>query len=135
MKDLYRDIINLAKSAIKGEKCELSKGFDINEAFKIAKRHSVIPMIYYGALNCGIDNGTPKMQEMFLSTCGSISYNAKQMWEIENIFKKFDSNKIAYIPLKGTILKPLYPKSEMRSMSDADILIKTNEHKKMEIEV
>ena len=32
------------------------------------------------------------------------------------------------MPLKGTVLKELYPKPEMRSMGDADILIKTNQY-------
>lgn len=129
--DLQKDIILLTKSAITGEKYTLSKDFDLDEIFKVAKRHSVIPMIYYGALNCGVDASNEKMQKTFFDICAHIAYNEKQMWEINNLFETFDKEKIAYIPLKGTILKPLYPKSEMRSMSDADILIKTNEHKKI----
>jgi len=131
MQDLNRDIIKLIKSALTGEKYDLSKELDLAEVFKVAKRHSVVPMIYYGALNCGVDSKSTEMQQMFLNTCANISYNEKQMWEIGSVLKAFDDQKIAYIPLKGTILKPLYPKNEMRPMGDADILIKTSEHKKI----
>ncbi len=131
MIELYNDVITLVKSAITGEKYNLSENFNLDEILKVAKRHSVIPMIYYGALNCGVDSNSVQMQKTFLDVCAHIAYNEKQMWEIANLFEVFDREKVAYIPLKGTILKPLYPKSEMRSMSDADILIKTNEHKKI----
>lgn len=131
MIDLYSDVITLVKSAITGEKYNLSKDIDLETIFKIAKRHSVVPMIYYGALNCGVDSSDENMHKMFLETCAHIVYNESQMWATNNLFEAFDKENIAYIPLKGTILKPLYPKSEMRSMGDVDILIKTNEHGKI----
>jgi len=42
--------------------------------------------------------------------------------------KAFDKNRIDYLPLKGTLLKNMYPKTEMRVMSDADILIRTEQY-------
>lgn len=36
----------------------------------------------------------------------------------------FDAGGIDYMPLKGSILKDLYPRHEMRMMGDADILIR-----------
>ncbi|MBR2489005.1 MAG: nucleotidyltransferase family protein [Clostridia bacterium] len=131
MNTLHSDIIKLVKSALTGEKLSLSDSFDVETAFNIAKRHSVIPMIYYGAINCGVDSANPWMQQMFFNTCTNIAYNEKQMHEIANVLKAFDENGIAYITLKGTILKSMYPKPEMRAMSDADILIKTEEHGKI----
>ena len=131
MSDFRDDVITLVKSALTGEKYELSGEFDLSRLYKVAKRHAIVPMVYYGAVNCGVDSSSAEMQQMFMETCTHIAYNQKQMWEIENIFKNFDSEKIAYLPLKGTILKSFYPKGEMRIMSDADILIKTEEHKKI----
>ena len=44
------------------------------------------------------------------------------------LLKAFEENGIDHMPLKGTLLKPLYPKSELRCMSDADILIKPEQY-------
>lgn len=128
MNDLQKNVITLVKSALTGEKYELSGDLDIALVTKMAKKHQIQALIYYGALNCGVSSTLPEMQELFVTTCGFISVSAQQMYELEVIFKQFDEKKVEYMPLKGTVLKALYPKSEMRTMSDADILIKTEQY-------
>ena len=49
----------------------------------------------------------------------------------EQIFDKLEQEKIWYMPLKGSILKALYPKYGMRQMADNDILIDANGQKKV----
>lgn len=131
MNNLQKDVIKLIKSALTGEKYELSESFDFKAAFDESKRHAVSVMAYYGALNCGIDQSDPVMQEAFMLTCRIVSRSVQQSFEISNIFAQFDKNGIEYMPLKGTLLRNMYPKSEMRSMSDADILIKTGQYEKI----
>ena len=121
-------IILLIKSAITGEKHTLPEDFDFEAAAKVAKKHQITALFYYGALNCGISEDLPIMQKLFMLTCGLISLSERQNYELNNLFQKFDASKIDYMPLKGTLLKKLYPKSEMRTMSDADILIRTEQH-------
>ncbi len=38
------------------------------------------------------------------------------------IFEEFERKGIWYMPLKGSILKELYPENEMREMADNDVL-------------
>lgn len=121
----------LIKSAILGIKCTLPNEFDLENVVKIARKHQLSAMSYYGAVNCGISQNLPIMQQLFLDTCGFISLNESQLYEINKIICKFEENKIDYMPLKGVLLKKLYPKSEMRAMSDADILIKTEQYDKI----
>lgn len=121
-------IISIIKSAITGEKYSLPESFDIIQAAKNAKRHQISPIFYYGAINCGVSADLPIMQKLFFETCSLMAMNERQLYEINNIFCAFDENKIEYMPLKGTLLKKLYPKAEMRVMSDADILIKTEQY-------
>lgn len=123
--------IAIIKSAITGEKYSLPQDFDIDVAANNAKKHQISALFYYGALNCGISQEIPIMQRLFLDVCGLIVINERQTYEINNIFQMFDDNGIDYMPLKGTLLKKLYPKSEMRMMSDADILIKTEQYDKI----
>ena len=42
--------------------------------------------------------------------------------EREQVFKEMDAAGIWHLPLKGSVLKSLYPKPWMRQMSDNDIL-------------
>ena len=128
MNDLQKNIIKIIKSALIGEKYLLDADLDIGAVTKIAKKHQIQAIVYYGALNCGISNDLPEMQELFMKTCALVSISAQQMHELDELFKYFDASKIEYMPLKGTVLKTLYPKSEMRTMSDADILIKTEQY-------
>lgn len=124
-------VILLARSALSGEKLPLPEAFDLGVATKIAMRHQIAALIYYGALNCGISPQDPALQGLFLNTCQYVSFGEQQRYEIERIFSSFDAAGIDYMPLKGTLLKPLYPKPEMRVMSDADILIRVEQYDKI----
>lgn len=120
-------IITLIKSAITGEKCKLPEGFDLIQAKTIAQRHNIVSMIYYGALNCGIPPKDATMQALFVKTCMYIAVSERQALEVKKILPLFEKNEIKHMPLKGLILKSMYPKSEMRVMGDADILICTEQ--------
>lgn len=131
MNNLQRGVIDIVYSALTAEKVTLSKDFDFYEGVKIAGRHKIEVMFYYGALNYGFRQDEPLMQELFKLTCGNIALSEQQMYSVKEIFSAFDGKEINYLPLKGAVLKGLYPKSEMRSMGDADILIKTEQYDKI----
>lgn len=125
---LEKGMICLMKSAITGEELSLPEGFNIEVAVDCIKKHSLIPLIYVGALNCKIDKNIPVMQFMFKEYCWQLLYNEKQMTEVNRIYEAFDKNGIDYMPVKGCNIKNLYPNQEMRPMSDADILIKKDQY-------
>lgn len=132
MTNIQKDFILLVKSAITGEKYELSEDFRLKSLISIAKNQGLLAVLYYGALNCGIDTISKEMQELFISCCGYISRNEAQNYEIKRLCKAFEDNGIDYMPLKGMGIRKLYPKTEMRLMSDADILIKMEQYEKIE---
>ena len=43
----------------------------------------------------------------------------------------FEKNGIAHMPLKGILMKQLYPRPDMRIMGDADILIRVEQYEKI----
>ena len=131
MNSQQKGIILLIKSALTGEKYSLPEQFDVEEACKTARRHQIVAILYYGALNCGVAVELSAMQKMFMETCKLISVNERQKHVLNTVLNKFDEEKIEYMPLKGVVLKNMYPKSEMRIMSDADILIKLNQYEKI----
>ena len=121
-------IIALIKSALTGENVVLPSDFDLSEAVKLAKKHEIMTILYYGALNCGFPQSDMIMQELFINTCKTMAASTQQMFAVESIFSEFNTNQIEYMPLKGTLIKKMYPKSEMRIMGDADILINTSQY-------
>ena len=124
-------VISLIKAALTGKKVELPKDLNLEEVFKIAKKHNIITIIYYGALVCEIESNNPLMNQLFIETCKNIAISEQQMYAFREVCKAFDSNEIEYMPLKGTLLKKMYPKPEMRIMGDADILIKTEQYEEI----
>lgn len=131
MDSKQRGVIDIVYSALTGEKNSLPEDFDFSKGVKIARRHKIDVMFYYGALNCGFGQDEPLMQELFTLVCGNIAANEQQIYSVKEIFSAFDEQEIDYLPIKGVLLKNIYPKPEMRSMGDADILIKTEQYDKI----
>ena len=53
------------------------------------------------------------------------AYHAEQQRQVfEAISTAFDAEKIPYLPLKGLVIRPLYPEPWMRTAGDLDILVK-----------
>lgn len=127
-----RTVLNLIKSALTGEVYVLPEDFNITEYMDFASHRQIDAIIYYGAVNCGINPKDPQVRPAFKRTCGGVFIDEMQQEALKNIFAAFDKNGIDYMPLKGINLKKMYPKSDMRTMSDADILIRIEQYKKIE---
>ena len=68
------------------------------------------------------------MAKLFQAYCSSLILSEGQMGEIGRIFRAFEEQGIDYLPLKGCNMKGLYPKPELRTMGDADILIRMEQY-------
>ena len=128
---LQRGMMTIIKSALSGAEGSLPEEFNFAQAASVAKKHGIVALFYYGALRCGIEKSDPLMRELFFHTCQAISVSEQQLSAATRIFECFDEAGIDYMPLKGTLLKGIYPKSEMRTMGDADILIRTEQYDKI----
>lgn len=122
-KAMERAVIALVRSAIDGSRADISENVLPSELLQYGKRYKLIPLLYYGAVNSGIDLG---------ETCASfenallanIVLDQQQQHALADLQKAFDAHAIEHMPLKGVLLKCLYPKTEMRPMGDNDILIR-----------
>lgn len=121
----------LIRAAITGEACTLPDDFQIEQAADMARRHKITGLVYEGAVKCGIDKQCPAMQEMFKRYYADMIRHEQQMHMLKKLEAAFQENSIDYLPLKGTILKPLYPQPAARVMSDADILIRMEQYDKI----
>lgn len=121
-------LLLLLRSALTNEKIILPEGFNFSEAIKTARKHNVTAMLYYGAVISGVKTSSDDLQKLFNITASGIYINENQNHELERIYAAFEKNGISYLPIKGAVMKKLYPKPEMRTMGDADILIKPEQY-------
>lgn len=131
MEKFQREFIKILKAGLSGTKENISPDFDFDKAIQLAKRHNVTPILYYGASNCDIPQEKAYMQELRQLTLRNMLVSERQMYEIKRIVKAFEAENIEYMLLKGAIFKSEYPKPEMRTMGDADILIKLEQYSKI----
>ena len=122
------DFLGLIKSALRNEPYALSDQFHMDQAEELAKKHRILPLFYHGAKKCGVPEQTEQMRRLFAHTVQYAMYSTRQMKLIGQLFAAFDQAEIDYMPLKGTLLKAMYPAPEMRTMGDADILIRTEQY-------
>ena len=123
-----RGVVLLLKSALTGEPGVLPDGFDMDWAEELARSHHMGALVYEGALRCGVSPQTPVMQRLFQHYCKALQVSKRQMGALDRVFAAFDENGIDYLPVKGAILKRLYPKPELRTMGDADVLIRREQY-------
>lgn len=119
-----RAIISLLNSALYNTKTVLPQNFDWEKAKNIIIRQNIVGLINFGLYNSGLV--IPDwLRKKFQVNIGLLERLWQNGAEIMDAFKK---SGVDYVPLKGVILKDLYPSPYMRQMSDVDILIREEEY-------
>ena len=125
---LQHVVLQLIGAALKNEPALLPENTDWNAVFRQSKRHHVVNLILSGIAICNASAETAEENEFFLYGCAELARHEAQLRELDILYRLFEENGIEYMPLKGAVVKPLYPSPEWRSMSDADILIREEQY-------
>ncbi|MFQ9516370.1 MAG: nucleotidyltransferase family protein [Eubacterium sp.] len=121
------DMIFLVKCALHNIKpdTEWIKNYDLHNLHKMCKFHGLTAIVYTVLESAGINSGKADaltLLETWKSEKEKALYKTVLMdIEREHIFEFMEKKGIWHVPLKGIILKELYPREEMREMSDNDI--------------
>lgn len=122
---LVLDIIN--KELFKKDIKLNTNNIDEKLLFKVIKSHH-LETITYNSLkkyNLSIND------ELYNLYNRSLYRNLMQNHYFDIIKDEFNKENIKFIPLKGFIIKNIYPKEYFRTMSDIDILVKEKDTKKI----
>ena len=128
---VHQGVVTLLRSAVTGEKLPLPEGFELESAETLIGKQGLLPLAYQGAYRCGVDPKSEIMQRFQKKYFMQLMRSEQQMQKAGQIFKAFDENGIDYLPMKGCVLKKLYPQPEMRIMGDADILIRSEQYERI----
>lgn len=121
-------VLSLIKSGIYGNKPTIADDFNIQPVYSFAKKHQIMGIMLYGLLAAGLSSDAPVMETLYSGALMETVLHEKQQFAISCLYEDLSKNKISYMPLKGALLKELYPRGELRVMSDVDILIRTEEY-------
>ena len=124
-------ILAAIKGGLTGEKVVLSESLDAEYVCRLAKQHQICGMLLYGLMSAGLSSDSAVCKRLFGGAIAETVLHEQQTVVLGEMFSALEAEKIPYMPLKGTLLKELYPKPEFRVMSDADILIKDEDHTKI----
>lgn len=115
------DLIYLLSCALHGQRAAEARlsAIDMDKMYRLTRMNSITAMAAV-ALEGQLE---PKEQERWKEARSkALRKNILLDMECKKICAYMESAGIWYMPLKGSILKNLYPKMEMREMSDQDIL-------------
>lgn len=123
-----QSVLLLIKSAVTGQPEKLPENMDFQSVVNLMETQGLTALCYLGALNCGISEEDPIMEYLQDMYCVALISSERQIELIQNISQAFEENGIDHMPVKGTLMKALYPDHAMRYMCDADILIKEEQY-------
>ena len=131
-KEEYRkaidDVIYLCTCAVTGEapKKERIDSLNLEHLYKAANKHNLSAIVGYSLESAGIFDNS-----FIQAKAKAIRKVAVMEIDKEMLFERFEQEKIWYLPLKGTVIKDLYPSIGLRQMADFDILFDSRYQKKV----
>ena len=128
MKKEIGTLFALFRSAVLGEKVS---DYDKNEAaeksellYKMAKHHDMAHLLDYAyktneisVQDESVSYKLIKQQAMAVMRCENLCF------VLEKVSELFEKERLSFIPLKGAVIRKLYPENWMRTSCDIDVLV------------
>lgn len=126
MSDATKLTIALLRESLTGDAADIGTPSDetLAEVCLLAKRHDLAHLCD-AVLQKHAVALPKKLEQVFRSESTLAIYRYTRLWQTyEKIAELFEDEGIDYLPLKGAYLRYAYPKPEMRTSCDVDILVK-----------
>lgn len=88
----------------------------------LAKKHGLLPVIAYGLLQNGKLTSSQE-DACRKSVYRAMAYQQRMEQDLKRTCNLFEREKIAYMPLKGAVIRSFYPEPWLRTSGDIDILV------------
>lgn len=95
----------------------------INELLILAKKHGISPIICSELIAQDMIFSQSERVKIQDALCESVCYYEKMNYEVQWLSALLEEAQIPFIPLKGAVVRGLYPQPWMRTSGDIDILI------------
>lgn len=105
---------------------ELPENVTWEDVYRLAKYHSIDNLVFYSIEKLEKKPNEELYKKWKESRDRAILKGINQLYERDVIIEKLTKAQIDICPLKGCIIKELYPSQDMRTMADLDILMDSN---------
>ena len=122
MQQQEKNFIELLRSAIQPGRVPTLVEPDYAQLLSLGEKHAV-SSLFYPALKRVLPFQDPLLRELKKRSFSAATRESLQAKELEQILSAFEEAEISILPLKGCVIKYLYPNPELRFMSDIDLLI------------
>lgn len=131
MDTLHLGVITLLRSALNGEALELPASLDWDKVTELLYNHNLTGLGMQGAVLCGVPRTHPALVRLTAWFCQDLQIGRRQMQKFRQVCELFDDAGIDYMPVKGAVIKGLYPCPEHRVMVDVDMLIRPEQYEQI----
>ena len=122
--DEGRYLLHLLACVINGSKpSELPDGMSFEKVYELAQKHNVGAMSFAAVEKLSVKPSEELLGQWREQRDKEFCRDVIQRSEYSAICRAFAERGVRMLPLKGILIKSLYPKSYMRMMSDIDLLI------------
>ena len=120
VRELSEKLIEITRAALLNDRVELGEHISIDELVDFAKFHSIENLLYEPLSEMSDSEGLKTIRELFFA---NVALDTKQLYQFERICACLEENKIRFLPLKGSVMKYIYPDTYKRKSSDIDIFV------------
>lgn len=120
----------LIKSEFDNEIPHFDADCDIKSIFSDAKRHDIAPLVADAAVRCGVVSEEDPVYNKLKKELSLAAYReAQTSCALDVIRDALNTAKVRFIPMKGAVIRPLYPQPWMRTSCDIDVLVREDDIK------
>ncbi len=127
-------LIALLRAVLHGERfCEPLSFTAFRAVYKLAGKHDLAHLVYYAAEAGGVlPTPSDDAERVFLERAATMMTAAQYRYiksdaELQHIGTVLEKADIDYMPMKGAVLRTLYPEPWMRTSCDIDILVRESD--------
>ena len=117
-------VLSIIKAALNETSADLGADFLIDEYIQFAHMQQIEALLITGLLKSRVALSADVRKLLY----GASMVSSRQLNVLKHLYDVFDEHEIDYMPLKGCVLKYLYPSDELRSMGDIDILVRMEQY-------
>lgn len=127
MRQIDRYLAKLVKSQLNRQKADkLPDGITVQEIVDIARKSHMECILLSALIN--VDNVSVEEKAAIRPLIlRSMAKSSAQIQEMRILESRFEESGVTNQPMKGAVLRFIYPSPELREMSDLDILISKND--------
>lgn len=95
----------------------------LEQVYTLAARHDLAHLVGQGVSKMQLTE-SPSLEKCKKAAMTALMRQTRQEYDLQKLYDLLENGKIPFLPLKGSVLRQLYPEPWQRTSCDIDILVK-----------